>query len=145
MLNVLGGSNKQTNGYNSWHFSRFPLLQHHKHGRDHNSFICLDTQVVKCSTWNSLRNAATKGGGSFQCRLGGYCWWNKSCTSWQLIGSKSNVENPANDGIYYLSTVNWCRIYSINSIKENTAYVGAGLVLWWIIHPAYHWEWLNHW
>ena len=40
-----------------------------------------------------------------------YCWWKKSCTT-------GDVQNPVNNGIYYLWNIlpiNWCRISSINS------------------------------
>ena len=39
-------------------------------------------------------------------RYGSYCWWKKSCTTW-------DVKNPVNNGIFTIS--NWCRIPSINS------------------------------
>ena len=37
-----------------------------------------------------------------------YCWWLKSCTTW-------DVWNPINNGINYLY-INWCRISAINSM-----------------------------
>ena len=38
-----------------------------------------------------------------------YCWWLKSCTTW-------DVWNPINNGDIY--HINWCRISSINSSKS---------------------------
>ena len=39
-----------------------------------------------------------------------YCWWTKSCTTW-------DVWSLVNSGINYLIT-NWCRISSINSTSQ---------------------------
>ena len=43
-----------------------------------------------------------------------YCWWLKSCTTW-------NAWNPINNGINY--HIDWCRISSINSIHLSTCFV----------------------
>ena len=39
--------------------------------------------------------------------LRSYCWWTKSCTSW-------DISNPLNN--WYSFHFNWCRISSINSM-----------------------------
>ena len=79
VLNVIWGSNKSnkkqidtTRAFNKIDQDVSPCFKCNKHGRKHNSFICLDTQVVKCSTWSSWQLEETpvaKGAGWVQ-----YLW-----------------------------------------------------------------------
>ena len=55
-----------------------------------------------------------------------YCWWKKSCTTW-------NVENPANNGINYQPQL-VSRISSINSIIYTLQDISTNICQPWCCH-----------